>query len=413
MEAREERSKEARAKLAKAGQEHLFGFYDELSEAEQDALLAQILAADFSVLSQDALATKAGGRGRITPLRALTLPEIGAKRGAFAEKGLTALREGKCAAVLLAGGMGTRLGFDGPKGAFDIGLTKPVYIFQRLLENLQRTVQMVGQPLHLFVMTSEKNDFETRSFFSEHAFFGYPQEFVHFFVQDMAPCTDFAGRVLLEAKGRLATSPNGNGGWFTSLLRSDAGVVLRDAGIAYLNVFAVDNVLQNILDPVFVGAVLTGGYACGSKVVRKASPDEKVGVMCLEDGRPSVIEYTEMTPELLSETDENGEPAYNFGVILNYLFSVEELERVANERMLLHLARKKIPCIDAAGNAVSPDAPNGLKYELFILDQIHELPSCLPFEVEREREFAPVKNKEGVDSVESARELCRKNGILL
>ena len=272
---------------------------------------------------------------------------------------------------------------------------------------------MVGQPLHLFVMTSEKNDFETRSFFSEHAFFGYPQEFVHFFVQDMAPCTDFAGRVLLEAKGRLATSPNGNGGWFTSLLRSDAGVVLRDAGIAYLNVFAVDNVLQNILDPVFVGAVLTGGYACGSKVVRKASPDEKVGVMCLEDGRPSVIEYTEMTPELLSETDENGEPAYNFGVILNYLFSVEELERVANERMLLHLARKKIPCIDAAGNAVSPDAPNGLKYELFILDQIHELPSCLPFEVEREREFAPVKNKEGVDSVESARELCRKNGILL
>lgn len=409
----EEKLLAVQKKLAETGQELLLRFYGELGEAEQDALLSQILAADFSVLDAANVADGATERGIISPLRALELQEIEEKRQMYTEAGLEALRAGKCAAVLLAGGMGTRLGADGPKGAFDIGLTRPVYIFQRLLENLQDTAGLVGRPLRLFVMTSEKNDAATRSFFEEHDYFGYPREYVSFYVQDMAPCTDFDGKILLETKSRVATSPNGNGGWFSSLLRADCGHLLADEGIAWLNVFGVDNVLQRILDPAFVGATLLGGFASGSKVVRKVSVDEKVGVMCLEDGRPSVIEYTEMTPELLSAVDDKGDPAYNFGVILNYLFSVEELRRAFGGKMLLHLARKKIPCIDEKGREISPDAPNGLKYELFIFDQLHALPGCLPFEVRREREFAPVKNREGKDSVETARELCKRNGILL
>ncbi|MGX8729263.1 MAG: UTP--glucose-1-phosphate uridylyltransferase, partial [Lachnospiraceae bacterium] len=296
MSDREERFLAAKERLEAYGQGHLLKFYEELSEKEQDGLVSQILSADFSVLSPGQLAADGLSRGVIAPISCRKLSEIEENRESFEAAGLSLLSEGRCAAVLLAGGMGTRLGFDGPKGSFDIGVTRPVFIFQRLIENLQETVQKVGRPLRLFVMTSEKNDGETRAFFRAHGFFGYPEAFVSFFVQDMAPCTDFDGKVLLEEKGRLATSPNGNGGWFLSLLRSEHGHLLKDEGIEWLNVFGVDNVLQRICDPAFVGATILGGYAVGSKVVRKVSPDEKVGVMCLEDGCPSVIEYSEMTP---------------------------------------------------------------------------------------------------------------------
>jgi UDP-N-acetylglucosamine/UDP-N-acetylgalactosamine diphosphorylase len=184
-------------------------------------------------------------------------------------------------------------------------------------------------------------------------------------------------------------------------------------GIEWLNVFAVDNVLQSIADPVFVGAVLEGDYSVGSKVIRKVSPQEKVGVMCTEDGRPSIVEYIELTQDMLTQKDENGEYAYNFGVILNYLFRVDKLVNLLERKLPYHKSAKKIPYINKAGEFIKPEEPNGYKYEQFILDMIQMLDNCLPFEVVREKEFAPIKNKTGVDSVESARELLKKNGIEL
>ena len=188
---------------------------------------------------------------------------------------------------------------------------------------------------------------------------------------------------------------------------------MHDEGIEWLNIFAVDNVLQRIADPCFVGAVLKKNCAVGAKVVRKNAPDEKVGVMCLEDGRPSIVEYYELSEEMMNARDENGDPAYNFGVILNYLFRVADLEKMAAGSLPLHIVEKKIPFLDANGNLVKPEEPNGYKYENLVLDMIHKLDSCLPFEVVREREFAPIKNKTGVDSVESARALLEKNGVIL
>ena len=195
----------------------------------------------------------------------------------------------------------------------------------------------------------------------------------------------------------------------------DAGLIdkVHELGIEWLNTFAVDNVLQRIADPVFVGATIASGSACGAKTVRKAAPDEKVGVMCLQNGRPSIIEYYEMTPELMETKNENGDPAYNFGVIMNYLFREKDLERIVDEVLPVHIVEKKIPCLDENGNPVSPAEPNGYKFEQLVLDMVRELDSCLPVEVERTREFAPIKNKTGIDSVESARELCLKNGIEL
>ena len=188
---------------------------------------------------------------------------------------------------------------------------------------------------------------------------------------------------------------------------------IHEMGIEWLNIFAVDNVLQKIADPVFVGAVLESGVEVGAKVVRKATPDEKVGVMCLEDGRPSIVEYYELNDDMRDERNEKGEYAYNFGVILNYLFSVSALERMMSKKLSLHIVEKKINCLDSEGNEVKPEAPNGYKFEQLVLDMIHDLDSCLPFEVIRDKEFAPIKNPTGVDSVESARELLKKNGVEL
>jgi UDP-N-acetylglucosamine/UDP-N-acetylgalactosamine diphosphorylase len=175
----------------------------------------------------------------------------------------------------------------------------------------------------------------------------------------------------------------------------------------------VDNVLQRIADPVFVGATIASGCASGAKTVRKADRDERVGVICLADGRPSIIEYYEMTPELLDAKNENGDPAYNFGVIMNYLFREKDLERIVDEVLPVHIVEKKIACLDEKGNPVSPEEPNGYKFEQLVLDMVRELDTCLPVEVDRSREFAPIKNKTGIDSVESARELCKAIGIEL
>lgn len=404
---------EAAQKLQRFGQEQVFKYYDELSEKEQESLLKQIGETDFSILDAVKDGKKEPQKGVITPLAAMQLKEIEAKKQQFKATGLQAIKAGKVGAVLLAGGMGTRLGSDNPKGMYNIGLTKAVYIFQRLIENLMEVVKEAGCFVPLYIMTSDKNHEATTAFLKEHEYFGYAPEFVTFFMQDMAPATDYQGKVYLEEKYKMSTSPNGNGGWYSSMHKWGIAQKAMADGVEWLNIFAVDNVLQRIADPVFVGAVMENGCVAGSKVVKKATPDEKVGVMCLEDGKPSIVEYYELTQELMNAKDEAGDPAYNFGVILNYLFKISELEKIRERNLPLHVVEKKIPYLDEQGQKVKPESPNGYKFEQLVLDMIHEMENCLPFEVERSREFAPIKNATGVDSVESARELCRQNGIEL
>ncbi len=272
---------------------------------------------------------------------------------------------------------------------------------------------MAGVSVPLYVMTSEKNDEETRRFFAENNYFGYPEEDISFFVQEMAAAVDFNGKLLKEEPGRLATSPNGNGGWFSSLAKAGLTDDLRRRGVEWLNIFAVDNVLQRIADPVFIGATILSGKNSGSKVVRKVDPYEKMGVVCAEDGVPAVIEYYELTKEMAEASDDNGNLIYAFGVILNYLFKVSKLEEVMSNRLPLHVVEKKIPYIDDNGNLVKPEEPNGYKFETLMVDQVALMEDTVPFEVIREKEFAPIKNLHGVDSLDSARELLEKNGVEL
>lgn len=404
--------KEAYEKLEKYGQLHVLKYYDGLSEDKQAALLAQIAELDFGIL-QYCKENTTNQKGEIAPLAAMQLPEIEKNREKYTGIGIEEIKKGKVAAVLLAGGMGTRLGSDHPKGMYDIGLTRPVYIFQRIIENMLDVVKQAGAWVRLFVMTSDKNHDMTVKFFEEKDYFGYHRDYVSFFIQDVVPASDYDGKVYMEERWKISTSPNGNGGWFSSMCKCGLLDVIKKDGIEWINVFAVDNVLQRIADPCFVGAVIANECVAGAKVVKKNSPDERVGALCLEDGRPSIVEYYELTDEMKAAKDADGNPAYDFGVILNYIFRTRELEEIMDRQLPLHVVEKQIPYMNEAGEYVEPETPNGYKYETLVLDMIHQVDNCLAYEVDRYKEFAPIKNATGIDSVETARELCGKNGIKL
>lgn len=398
--------------LEEKGQSHVMRGFDDLTEEQQKGLLAQIEAVDWKVIELAGKQSKIP-LGELSPLGAVEVSEIEKREGEFREAGLTAIREGKVAALLLAGGMGTRLGLDKPKGELNVGINRTLYIFQCLINNLMDVTREAGATVPLYIMTSEKNNDETIRFFEEHDYFGYPKEDVAFFVQEMAAAVDYDGKLLLEAPGRLATSPNGNGGWFSSLVKAGLLSDIHQRGVEWINIFAVDNVLQRIADPLFIGATILNGKVSGSKVVRKVDAYEKMGVLCLEDGRPSVVEYYEMSKDMAESTDEAGNLRYAFGVILNYLFRVDKLEEIVERELPVHVVEKKIPYLAEDGTLVKPEEPNGYKFETLVVDMIRMMDNNLPFEVVREREFAPIKNLHGVDSLDSARELLQKNGIEL
>ena len=406
--------KQAKALLEEKGQMQLLKYYDELDEVGKKTLLDGISNIDWSF--EDALKNPSdmSGKGRdIHPIGGLRRSETEKNFAKFECVGTEAIKAGKVAAVLLAGGMGTRLGVDGPKGAYDIGITKPLYIFEQQMRNLLEVTNKCGAIVPLYIMTSDKNHEQTMNFWKDHDYFGYPEAEVKFFKQDMAPAVDYDGKILLERKDTPALSPNGNGGWFSSMERAGLCEELKSRGVEWINIYAVDNVLQRIADPVFVGATICSGVNCGAKVVCKNAPNEKVGVLCMDGDKPDIIEYYELTEEMANERDENGELAYCYGVILNYLFRFSKLEEIAGDKIPVHIVEKKIECVGEDGVTRKPEKENGKKFETLAVDLIKPMGTVLPFEVVREREFAPIKNKTGVDSVESAQELLKKNGVIL
>lgn len=397
--------------LREHGQEHVLRFYDKLSDREKKNLLGQIASIDWRIFEVLSASDVMANRGKFEPLGALTVEEIEKRKQEFELAGTNALAAQKVGAVLLAGGQGTRLGLDKPKGMLNVGVNKTLYLFEAHIKWLLHIKDICGKFVPLYVMTSDINNADTVAFFKEHDYFGYDKDYIKFFIQEMTPAVDYNGKIYMSDKGSIALSPNGNGGWFRSMIRAELVDEMKEKGIEYLSAFSVDNVLQKINDPAFVGATVLSGADIGAKVVRKADEREKVGVLCLEDGKPSIVEYYEMTDEMAELKDENGRLAYAFGVILNYMFKLDKLIELAGKDMPLHIVKKKIPYIDENGEKISPDEPNGYKFETLILDMVHLMDSCLSYEVVREKEFAPIKNRTGVDSLESARELMKLNDM--
>ena len=333
-------------------------------------------------------------------------PEKGGDAKAWAEAksvGEAALRAGRVAAFTVAGGQGTRLGYDGPKGTFPVTPVKAKTLFQVFAEKIRAAGARYGKPVHWFIMTSHANHAATETFFTEHGFFGLDRSQVHFFRQGRMPAVDLDGKILLESKSTIAMSPDGHGGSLRALDRSGALDLMEKAGIDILSYFQVDNPLVRGIDPAFIGWHVLGGSEMSSKMVPKAYAGEKVGHFCTQNGQTIVIEYSDLPKSYQEETDPaTGGLRYLAGSIAIHVFDTKFIRRMANggEGVALpfHRADKKIPTIDAAGNAVKPDKPNGVKFEMFVFDALPFAKNPVIIETLRADDFSPVKNAEGLDS---------------
>lgn len=401
------------------GQGHLFTFWDRLDSSGRDRLRAEIATIDFPLISRlvdehvrrESAGSDDAGEARLTPAPVLSLAER-EEGGRPSSREIEAracgdevLRRGEVAAFVVAGGQGTRLGWDGPKGTFPVGPVTSRTLFQYFAEQILALGRRYGAPIPWYVMTSEANDAETRRFFEEHDRFGIAQKNSSIFTQDMMPAVGRDGKILLDSPSSIVRSPNGHGGSIKALYDSGAIDEMQERGVRWISYFQVDNPLVPVCDPAFIGYHVLAGAEMSAKVVRKASWDEKVGVIGRRDERLSVIEYSDLPEERARETESDGSLRWWAGSIAIHIFSVDFVARLNDHgfRLPFHVARKKIPHIDLAGNAVSPDEEEGLKFETFVFDALGEARGAVTLEVRREDEFSPVKNREGGDSVDTCR----------
>ena len=400
-----------------AGQGQVFAFWESLDAAARAELAAQAAEVDLAEVERlnRTLVFKAAGGGAnldgLAPAPCIMLPEHGgdaAQWAAATARGADALRAGRVAAFTVAGGQGTRLGYDGPKGTFAVTPLKAKTLFQVFAEKIKATGLRYGRPLHWFIMTSHANHAQTESFFVENKFFGLDKGRVHFFRQGRMPAVSYDGKILLESKGSLALSPDGHGGSLRALHRSGALDLMKSEGVDTLSYFQVDNPLVRCVDPAFIGFHLGAGSEMSSKMVPKAYPEEKVGHFCLQDGKIVVVEYSDMPLCMQRETNADGSLRYGAGSIAIHVIDREFARRMAaggeDVALPFHRADKKIVTVDAAGNAVKPGAANGVKFEMFVFDAIPFARNSIVIETARADDFSPVKNAEGLDSPKTCRE---------
>ena len=406
------------AKLKSHGQEHALAFWDKLDEAGRAALLAQIDALDFDALetTRALLAARAGGApaeaaaAGSAPMEPAPVVELaGVAREAARAVGEAELRAGRVGAIVVAGGQGSRLGFDGPKGCYPVGPVSDAPLFFFHARKILALANRFGRPVPFYVMTSRTNDAATRAFFEENGFFGLPREDVFFFSQAMWPALDPDGKIVLDAPGHLFLGPDGHGGMLAALERSGALADMRRRGVTSLFYFQVDNPMVEIADPAFVGWHVSQGADVSIKVCAKRDPQEGLGVVVERGGRTEIVEYTEFTDEQKNERLPSGELRWKYGSVAIHVFSRAFLEREAAAGLPLHVAHKKVPHVDADGNTVKPPAPNAYKFEKFIFDSLADAKTVCNVAFDREEEFSPVKNAEGSDSPATCRaDLSRK-----
>lgn len=401
-----------------AGQSQVFAFYDQLALDAQRRLLDEAAEIDLAEVDSlyRSLVTKTSGAAGVNldglaPAPYEKRPEHGGDAAAWAKAkaaGEAALRAGRVAAFTVAGGQGTRLGYDGPKGTFPVTPVKKKTLFQVFAEKIRAAGVRYGKPLHWFIMTSHANHAATEAFFVEHKYFGLDRGRVHFFRQGRMPAVNFDGKILLETTGSLAMSPDGHGGSLRALDRSGALDLMKREGIDTISYFQVDNPLVRCIDPSFIGWHLVRNSEMSSKMVPKAYAEEKVGLFCTQGGKSVVVEYSDVPMEKQRETDASGALRYLAGSIAIHVLDREFVRRMASgaadAALPFHRADKKIPTVDAAGKAVKPDKANGVKFEMFVFDALPFARNPVIIETLRADDFSPVKNAEGVDSPATCRD---------
>lgn len=397
-------------KLEKYNQTHVLLAYDRADDNTKDMILNQVERIDFEQLND--LYNKTKTEIKFEARKIEPLPYVDSNKLTVEEKnmyrkiGEDVIKAGKYAVVTMAGGQGTRLGHNGPKGTFDLGLPSHKSLFELLTDYLKESCLKYGVTIPWYIMTSKENNDSTVHFFETHNYFDYPKGGVRmFFKQGELPMLDEQGKVIINEEGIIKEAADGHGGIFESMFREGVLDDMKAKGVEWIFVGSVDNPLVKMADPIFIGYTVSNNYMAASKTIVKAYPEEKVGVFCKKDGMPYVIEYTEISDEMAQQRDENGELLFGESHMLLNLFNIQTLEKIKEVKLPYHIAHKKSNVVDEKGNLIVPDSPNAYKFETFIFDAFSLIPKVGLFRGKREDDFAPVKNKEGVDSPETSRKL--------
>jgi UDP-N-acetylglucosamine/UDP-N-acetylgalactosamine diphosphorylase len=394
-------------RLVQFRQDHVLGWWQKLADKDRQELLAQLQSLDLEQLArlygQREHTYSLPAPEQIQPIPVLREADIKPETRRLGEE---SLRRGEVAVLLVAGGQGSRLGFDHPKGMFPVGPVTNRSLFQIHAEKVLALGRRHGKPLPFLVMTSPATDEETRAFFAEQWYFGLDPREVFFFVQGTMPALDLAtGKLLRDQPGHLFTSPNGHGGTLLALAETGLLEKLQRRGIRTIFYFQVDNPLVKVADPAFLGHHLAVRSEASSKVIAKEGPTDKLGNLVLVDGRCTIIEYSDLPEELARQTDPEGRLRFRWGSPAIHLFDVAFLGRVTQgeARIPFHVARKKVPYLDEQGNVAQPEKENALKFEMFIFDALPRADRWDVVETSRREEFEPLKNATGRESPDSVR----------
>ena len=391
-------------------QEHIIKLLGKLDEQKQAELINQIKSINFEQIMELYNNTKKENEfkeAKIEPLKYLDKAKLTEEqKNEFDQLGEETVKAAQYAVVTMAGGQGTRLGHKGPKGTFklDVG-ENGKYLFEILVENLNEANKKYGVTIPWYIMTSRENNEETEEFLKQNNYFGYDPNAITIFTQGQLPLVSKQGKFLIGKDYKIKEASDGNGGTYSSLRKSGCLEDMKKRGIKWIFIGSIDNVLLKMVDVTLLGMAKSQNVQIASKSVVKANAHERVGVFGRMNGYPKVIEYTELPTEMAEETDSNGELKYGEAHIMCNLYTIEALEKISQETLMYHSAYKKNSYIDDEGNEIIPDSPNSYKFEAFIFDAFELFDDIAILRGKREDDFAPVKNAEGVDSPQTAKEL--------
>lgn len=390
-------------------QAHLLKYYDELDNHQKNTLLNQIQNIDFELIQSLYNSTKNKDKAEldytlapISPLVKNQLQDSDIKK--LDNLGNNAISKGEVAVLLIAGGQGTRLGYEGPKGAFDLGLGDGTTLFRLQANQIKDLSKQNNSIIPWFIMTSPQNDKATKEYFHDNNYFDLGMENIFFFQQEQMPSITPDGKIILKSKYEISLNPNGHGGCISALRNYKLIDIMKKNGIKYVFFGSVDNFKAQMADPLLIGACIEQDVDIAAKCIKKTNPNEKVGVFAIKNDIPSIVEYTEISDFHKHQLDEDNpnELAYRCANINAFVFKLEFLERALEGKEKYHIAFKKIPCINEVGESIIPEKENGFKFESLYFDYFDFAKNIYLLEVEREKEFVPIKNLKGVDSLESA-----------
>lgn len=410
----ERKFKQAQEIVSKYHQEHLLKFYDKLEDVKdvkKEELLNQILETDFELLNKlyENINVEKTSEDKITPIPYVDKAKLTEEElEQYRKKGEEAIKNNKYAIVTMAGGQGTRLGHNGPKGTFMLDLEPKKSLFEIFVDKLKEIKQKYNVIIPWYLMTSKENNNETIEFFEKNNYFDYPKDAIKFFIQGEIPMIDKNGKILLTEDGMIKQAANGHGGIFEAMFNNNIVDDIKKRGAEWIFIGPVDNPIVQMVDEVMIGYAVDKNVLAVGKSIVKANPAEKVGVFCKRNNKPSVVEYTEISKEMCEETDENGELVFGESHINCNLFNIKAIEKIGVEKLPYHTAVKKATYMDENGEIIRPEEPNCYKFETFIFDSFEKLDNMEILRGKREEEFAPVKNKEGVDSPETAIKLYKE-----